>query len=256
MVIKEQIEKTRVLKLAHPPSNVLNLNLLATLKSEIAEAGADPHVRCLLLASSYPRYFSTGLDLHEMGSLPPERQGEPFQALLEVFRSLINLPKPTIAALSGGALLGGWIVAMACDFRLLSKEHGKISLSEIRFGLSPTAPLIQRLQEISSSPTMVKEMVLRGKTLRAEEALAGGFVDRLLPESELFEEALKEARSLARQAPPAYAAVKRALRRRPPGDDALLWQESRGDFDTLFETHEAQEGIAAMREKRRPHWEA
>lgn len=254
MVIKEHHEGVRILRLANPPSNVLSLTLLAALKGEVVQAREDPEVRCLLLASSYPRYFSTGLDLEELTSLPPERQTEPFGALLELFRLLSDLPKPTVAALSGSAFLGGWILAMACDWRLLSAETGRISLSEIRFGLSPTAALIARLREISASPVLVKEMVLRGRTLRAEEALAGGFVDRLVPEASLQEEALREAKLLSRQAPAAYAAVKKALSRRSPGDEAALWNESREDFRRLFETAEAREGIAAMRDKRRPDY--
>lgn len=255
MIVKEQIERVRVLRLANPPSNVLTLSLLEALKREVLEAAKDPQVRCLMIASSYPRYFSTGLDLAEMTSLPPERRSEPFAALLEVYRGLLALPKPTLAALSGSALLGGWIVAMACDFRFLSRESGRISLSEIRFGLSPSAALVARLSEISASPTLVKEMVLRGRTLRAEEALSGGFVDRLVACAGLEEEALKEARLLSKQPLPAYAAVKRALLRRPPGDEAALWQESREDFERLLETAEAREGVAAMRDKRRPRWE-
>lgn len=256
MVIKEEAENVRILRLANPPANVLNLSLLETLRREVAEAATDPRVRCLVLASSYPRYFSTGLDLQEMTSLPEPRRTEPFLALFETYRALRDLPKPTLAVIGGSALLGGWILAMACDWRLLSEENGKISLSEIRFGLSPTAALLGRLREISSSPTLVKEMVLRGRTLRASEALSGGFVDRLVPSELLQEEALREARALSKQSAPAYAAVKRALCWRTPGEEAALWHESREDFSALFRTAEAQEGVAAMREKRRPRWEA
>ena len=255
MVIKEDVERVRVLRLANPPSNVLSLTLLDTLKQEVAEAAAAPGVRCLVLASSYPRYFSTGLDLKEMSALPPERLTEPFSKLLDVFSALRDLPKPTLASINGSALLGGWIVAMACDYRLLAQETGKISLSEIRLGLSPTAAMVARLREISTSPTLVKEMVLRGRTLRAEEALAGGFVDRLVPADQLAEESGKEAKALSRLPGPAYAAIKRALHRRPPGEELALLQESREDFLKLYRTGEAQEGVAAMREKRRPRWE-
>src|SRR5690349_6965440 len=114
MVIVEQVERVRVLRLANPPSNVLNINLLQALKLQIEEAGNDASVRCLVLASSYPRYFSTGLDLGEVACLPEGRRSEPFIKLLEVYRTLRDLPKPTLASLSGSAILGGWVVAMAC----------------------------------------------------------------------------------------------------------------------------------------------
>lgn len=254
MVIKEQTERVRVLRLANPPANVLNMSLLKTLRGEILQAGTDAGVDCLVLASAYPRYFSTGLDLEELLSLGRERQPELFEALFGVYHGLLAFPKPTVAALGGSAILGGWILAMGCDFRLLSEGTGRIALSEVRIGLSPGAELIARLKEISSEPNLVKEMVLRGRTLRADEALAGGFVDRLVPQETLGEEALKEARQLSRLAPRAYAAIKRGLLRRAPGEAEALRRESLEEFQTLLSGPEAQEGIAAMREKRKPRF--
>jgi enoyl-CoA hydratase len=253
MVLKEQVERVRVLRLANPPGNVLNRRLLEALGGEIDAAAADRGVGALILASSYPRYFCSGLDLDEMAAQPRERQAEHFLQLLDVYRKLRAVPKPTLAAIGGSALLGGWILAMACDFRVLS-DDGKVSLSEIRFGLSPGPALVLRLREIASSAAAVKEMVLKGRTLRAPEALAGGLVDRVVPAASLNEEALHEARALAKQAPAAYAAVKKALARRAPGDDEALWRESREEFASLFATEDAQEGLAAMREKRRPRF--
>jgi enoyl-CoA hydratase len=142
---------------------------------------------------------------------------------------------------------------MACDFRIMARENGRIALSEIRYGLTPTALLSGRLREISSDPSLVKEMLLRGKTLKAEEALSGRFVDRLVSLENLNEETLREARLLCRQAPSAYAAVKKAMR--AWNLEERLWKESLEDFKMQFETPEATEGVAAMRDKRRPRWE-
>ena len=252
MILKEDADGVRVLRLAHPPSNVLTLGLLQTLRGEIEAAGADGSVRCLMIASSYPRYFSSGLDLEELMSLPKDRRSEPFVRLLETYRLLRELPKPTLACIGGSAILGGWILAMGCDMRFLSLS-GKIALSEVRFGLSPTRILVQRLLEISSSPSLAKEMALRGRTLRAEEALAGGFVDRLVADAEVYDESLREARSLSRQAPAAYASVKRALGH--ASMDEALWSESLAEFNEIFDSPEALEGVSALREKRRPRFE-
>lgn len=254
MVIKEQAERVRVLRLANPPANVLNMSLLRTLKGEIEHAAADPAVDALLLASAYPRYFSTGLDLEELKSLGKDRTHELFEALFGVYYALRALGKPTLAAIGGSALLGGWILAMACDFRLLSEGTGRIALSEVRMGLSPGAELVTRLREMSSSPNLVKELVLRGRTLRAEEAFSGGFVDRLVPQEKLEEEALREARQLSKLAPNAYAAIKKLLARRAPGEDEALKSESLEEFRRLLAGPEAREGILAMQEKRRPRF--
>lgn len=255
MLIKEIEGATLVLQMAHPPSNTLSLGLLTTLAKELSAAARDPSVKAVVLASAYPRYFSVGLDLQEMVSLPSERRGEHLRVLLGAHRVLRELPKPTVAAIGGSAILGGWILALGCDYRLLSAGTGKIALSEIRIGMSPTSVLVSRMLEIAASPAYVKEMVLRGKTLRAEEALAAGLVDALIPAESLKTEALALAKSLSRQPPLAYAAVKRALSRRPAGDEEALWREGLSEFENLFAGPEAAEGIAAMIEKRRPRWD-
>lgn len=252
MISAEDLGPVRVITIARPPANVLSLELLGRLQDAVEKAAEDRGARALVIASSIPRYFSTGLDLEEMLALPAERREEPFRALLGVYRALLGLPKPSVAAIGGSAILGGWVLAMACDWRLLSSD-GRIALSEIRLGLSPTSALIGRLKAISSSPSLVKELVLRGRTLRAEEALAGGFVDAVKSPEALGEEAVGLARSLAKQAPHAYASVKRALAGADQGADS--WEPSLREFRGLFADPLTQEGIAAMREKRRPRWE-
>jgi enoyl-CoA hydratase/carnithine racemase len=250
MLNQETHGRVRVLRLANPPANVLAVALLKRLKTEIAAAAADDGVRCLMLASAYPRYFSTGLDLGEMLALPPERRGEVFGELFAVYHDLLAFPKPTLAAINGSAILGGWILAMGCDFRFLSEGTGRIALSEVRMGLSPGTELVERLSRLSSSPTLVKELVLKGKTLRADEALAGGFVDRLVPQEALEEEALKEARQLCKLPLTAYASVKRSLN----GTNRGLSEATLAEFGRLLAGPEAEEGVLAMREKRRPRF--
>ncbi len=250
MIVREDRERVRFLGLERAPSNVLNVELLAAIRREALEAEKDPAVRAVVFHSRLPRYFSTGIDLAELTSLPPERQGEPFEALLGTYRTILRLSKPTVGALNGSAILGGWILAMACDFRLLS-DDGKVALSEIRFGLSPTSLLIERMRRLSGDAGAVKELVLRGKTLRAQEALAAGFVDAVHPAEFLLGEAERLARSLAKLSPKGYASVKGSLN----GDDTALWEKSLSDFRELFKDPMTREGIEAMRDKRRPRWE-
>lgn len=255
-VIKEQQGRVRVLRLANPPANVLTVGLLETLRGELAAAAEDPGVGAILLASSYPRYFSVGIDLEEVLSRPPERRTEPFESLIAVHRALAEHPKPAVAAIGGSAILGGWIIAMGCDVRVAASD-AKIALSEVRLGMSPTAGLVRRMRKICSSPAFVRDLVLRGKTARAEEALAAGALDAVVEPGALFEEALKEAKALSKLPAPAAAAIKKALHgdlgERERED---LWAASLDELRELLATPEAGEGIAAMREKRRPRWEA
>jgi enoyl-CoA hydratase/carnithine racemase len=242
----------RVLTLSRPPGNALSLAALVGLREAALEAAGDPRVRALVLESAVEGYFSSGLDLDELMGLPEARRREPFEALIGAYRALLAMPKPTVAAMSGSALLGGWILAMACDWRLLA-AGSKVALSEIRAGLSPTSGLIARLSALSSDPRLVKEMVLRGKSVAAEAALAGALVDEVLPEAEVRAAALTRARRLAKSPPRAFAEIKRALNA-SAADDAL-WRRSLEEFSETFAGAEAQEGVAALRAKRRPRWE-
>lgn len=242
----------RVLTLSRPPGNTLSLEALAALRSAADGAAADPAVRALVLESSVEGYFSSGLDLNGLMDLPDDRRSEPFEALIGAYRALLSCPKPTVAALSGSAILGGWIVAMACDWRLLA-AGSKVALSEIRAGLSPTSGLIARLSSLSSDPRLVKEMVLRGKSVAAADALAAALVDEVLPEAEVRPAALTLARRLAKSPPRAYADIKRALNASAADED--LWRRSLAEFSATFAGAEAQEGVAALRAKRRPRWE-
>ncbi len=217
----------RVLTLARPPGNALNMATLAALRAAVVEASGDARVRALVLESSVDGYFSSGLDLEELMGLPEARRREPFEALVSAYRALLACPKPSVAAMSGSAILGGWIVAMACDWRLLA-AGSKVALSEIRAGLTPTSALIARLASLSSDPRAVKEMVLRGKSLPAEDALAAALVDEVLPEAAVRAGALTLAKRLAKSPPSAFAAVKRALNA-SAADDAL-WLRALEEF--------------------------
>ncbi len=242
----------RVLTLARPPGNALDLAALAALRAALGRAVGDPSVRALVLDSEIPRYFSSGLDLAELAALPEARRREPFESLLEAYRDLLECPKPVVAALSGSALLGGWVLAMACDWRLAAPT-AKVSLAEIRAALTPTSALIGRLSSLAGDPRAVKEMVLRGKALGATEALAAGLLDEVVPEAEVRPAARALAARLAKSPPRAFAAVKRALNAAAAAEGVR--RRALEEFSAVFAGDEAKEGVAALRDKRRPRWE-
>lgn len=245
--------RVRVLRLNRPPSNGLGSALLDALLAELDAAAADARVRVVVLGSSSPKYFSSGLDIDEMLGLPGSEQPKLFERMVTTHRRLAGLGKPTVAAIEGYALLGGFILALGCDWRLISEKTGKVALSEVRIGLSPTAPLLRLVSALSGRPGLIKDLVLRGSTLRAEEAYEAGLVDRLLPAESFWDEVLREGERLAKLPPGAYAAIQKSLR------SALLeerlWTEGMLEFRALFGTEEAREGLSAMRDKRKPRWQ-
>jgi enoyl-CoA hydratase len=241
--------------LSAPPTNALTETLLNSLSAAASDAGASQAVRCVLLDAEGGRYFSSGLSLDDLFGRPEGERVGLFHALLKAHRAIAELGKPTLAAIGGRAILGGWILAMACDVRLLDAKNGRVALNEVRYGLTPSEILIRRMLSISGNPAAVRALVLRGRTFKAEEALAAGFVDRLVAPEDLESEAAAEARTLARGAPEAYAKVKEALRSASGAYAEQTWSRELSAFEQILKTEEAAEGLAAMREKRKPRWE-
>jgi len=245
----------RVLRLNRPPSNALSLSLLAEIRAAAQAAGQDAAARAVVLDSALPKYFSSGLDLEDFPENDARAQEEVFLAMVAAHRALAGCPKPVIAAARGAALLGGFILALACDFRFLSAERGRVSLAELRLGISPTSPILRQVDALSAAPGLIKEMILKAKTLDAQEALSAGLADKIFPEEGFEAAVMKEARILSGAAPKAYAAVKRARRAAVLGqDEDAAWEEGRRELRELLSGAEAQEGIAALRGKRRPKW--
>lgn len=236
----------RTVTLNRPPSNNLGVELLKGLGEAARASAADPEVGCVLLRSALPKYFSAGLDPEDLAGSDGLPRKEAFETLFATYRAWLELPKPTVAVIEGYALLGGCILAMSCDFRLLARETGRMALSEIRLGLSPMPLLLSRLQSIGVTPPGMRQLALKGRTLKAEEALAVGLVDRVVPAAGLEAEARSEARSLQRMPPAAYAAVKRHLARACEPDFEAFWRESLAEFPRLLATREAREAVAAV----------
>lgn len=253
--MREDRGKVRCIILNRPPSNNLSLALFNCIDAEIDAAQSDPSVRAILLGSALPKYFSAGLDLTELFSLSDQTRSELFLRMIALHRKLASFPKPTLAAIEGSAFLGGFILALGCDWRLIAEETGRVSLSEVRLGLSPTTPLISLVFSMTGRPGLIKDLILKGKTLRAAEAIEAGIVDKAIPNAGFFDAAVKEAEKLAKLPPNAYAAIKRSLRATMMGNEDELWKNGVDEFETLFSSEEAQEGIRAMFEKRKPKWE-
>ena len=255
MIESSQADSVLTLKFSRPPSNALTRKMLSDLRRALDSASRDADVRCVVLGTALEKYFSSGLDLDDIFAPGQSDRSAVFLELLDTHRLLARFPKPTLAAIRGTAMLGGWILAMACDFRLLARETGRIALSEIRFGLTPTEFLLRRLRAIGADAVLVKELVLKGRTLKAEEAEAGGFVDRLVASDDMDAETAAEARKLSKMAPQAYASIKRSWADSAGAEDEELWTQSRAEFTRLISGEEAKEGLAAMKEKRRARWE-
>lgn len=229
--------------------NALNSEVLNDLNTLLDEIAADPEIRVLVLTGSGEKAFVAGADIGEMSTLT-KAEGEAFgKKGNDVFRKLETLPIPAIAAVNGYALGGGCELAMACDIRLCS-DTAVFGQPETGLGITPGFGGTQRLARLVG-PGMAKQLVYSARNIKADEALRIGLVNAVYPAEELMPAAEKLAETIAKNAPIAVRACKKAINEglEMPMDEAVALEEKL--FGSCFETADQKEGMQAFLEKRR-----
>ncbi len=239
------------IRLDRPPANALSEAVSRELREAVREVEADDAVRAVVVWGG-ERIFAAGADIKAMAAFGP-REVEPSVGALEgALRQLEAVPKPVIAAVNGYALGGGCELALACDFRYAA-EDAHLGLPEITLGIIPGAGGTQRLPRLIGL-ARARELILTGRQVPADEALAIGLVDRVLEPARVYEEAMARAAAFAAGPTAAYRAAKSALlafanRGQDEGLDA-----ERELFVELFATEDQKEGMRAFLEKREPRF--
>jgi enoyl-CoA hydratase len=229
--------------------NALNSEVLAELTAVFAAYDSDPDQRCLVLTGS-DKAFAAGADIKEMSS-----QGFADMYSGDVFGGWDKVTatrKPWIAAVAGYALGGGCEVTMMADF-IIAADTAKFGQPEIKLGVTPGMGGSQRLTwAVGKAKAM--EMCLTGRMMGAEEAERSGLVARVVPASELLDQALKTAEAIAAMPPLAAIAVKEMVNAafEIPLGQGLRFE--RRLFHGLFGTEDQKEGMAAFVEKRPGNW--
>ena len=248
-VVTSRVDELAVITLDRQQAlNALTFAMLRDLEAAIDAVGASD-ARALIFTGAGPRAFCAGADIRElMGrSLLAERRGA--EAGQAAFARLDRLPIPSIAVIHGVAFGGGLELAMACTFRLATRD-ARMGLPEIKLGLIPGYGGTQRLPRLVGEARAL-EIVMTGRTVGAEEAERIGLVNRIV-EGDPLSAGAAFARELTGHGLPALRfardAVKRALDL--PLHEALAVE---ADLSTLaYRTDDAREGMTAFLEKRRP----
>jgi enoyl-CoA hydratase len=235
-----------------PPANAMSPHLMAQLDRIVGEVAADPECRAVLFRSDVKKVFMAGADLKHLLGLNEAEFRQYIKGSQEAFNRIEQLPKPTIAVLSGHALGGGCEFCLCCDFRYMADAGALIGLPEVGLGLLPGAGGTQRLPRLVGR-SKATELLLRGTTMKGPEALAIGLVDRVHAPEDLLVESIKQAEEFAKGATQAIAQIKACLR--APAEDGLLRglaAELDGITRLFARTEDAGEGIRAFNEKRPP----
>jgi enoyl-CoA hydratase len=232
--------------------NALSADMLAGLTGAFERARDDPQARCVVLASSHEKTFSSGANLGGFtadASLVERHFGS--ERFVGLFKLIGELGKPTVCAADGHVLAGALGIALACDL-IVASERASFGTPEINVGTFPF--MIMALIYRNVPRKMATELLLLGERWGAQQALAAGIVNRVVPSGELAGVVDEWASKLAAKSPVIMRLGKEAMRRQldMPLEDALDYL--RAQLTLAMSTEDIIEGVSAFFEKREPQW--
>jgi enoyl-CoA hydratase/carnithine racemase len=252
-VLYEVSEGVATITMNEPSTrNALSQEVLDGLICSFQRAREDDAVRAVVLASSHDTVFSSGANLGGFAgdsSLVHKHFGS--DRFVSLFKLIGDLRKPTLVAASGHVLAGALGIALACDL-IVAKDTATFGTPEINVGAFPF--MIMALIYRNVPRKKANELLLLGERWSAQEALAAGIVNKVVPAEE-FDAAVAEwAAKLASKSPLIMRLGKEAMRRQldMPLDDALDYL--RAQLTLAVSTEDIVEGVTAFFQKREPEW--
>ncbi len=250
-VLVDKREQIGFITLNRPQAmNTFNVPFARELNDALWEMEKDPEVRVVVIDAN-GKHFSTGISLDEFKGKTNKEYREFIRLMDEHNHTLAKMKKPVIASVKGYALANGAGLSFACDLTVAA-EDAKFGTTAINVGLiclGPAAPLARNVGLKKSL-----EMVLTGDIISAAEAERLGLVNKVVPNDKLEEATLELATKLAAKSPLALQIGKAGIygMQNVPYNQALDMLSDR--FAALCSTEDAEEGVKAFLEKRKPVW--
>lgn len=245
-ILTVTINRPEVMNSLHPPANF-------ELEQVFNNFSEDPEQWVAILTGAGDRAFSAGNDLkyHASGS----QRGTPESGFAGL-TSRFDCDKPIIAAVNGVAMGGGFEIALACDL-IIASDNAKFALPEPKVGLAALAGGLQRLpRQIGLKPAM--GMILTGRQVSAQESMTLGYVNAVVPQAELMDEALRWAGMILQCSPVSIRTSKNVVMKsldQPNLEGAIKDSRTLSSVKTLMSSADFEEGPAAFAEKRKPQWQ-
>jgi len=231
--------------------NAQNDDLRAEVLWALEDSRDDDNVRILILTGAGDKAFSAGADISEF----PKRtsadilRGKGKKRMTDLLR---EIPKPAIAMVNGLALGGGCELAMACDI-IIASENAQFGQPEINVGVIPGAGGTQILPRLVGEKK-AKEMVFAGAFIPAQEALALGLVNKVVPQEKLRDTVMEMAGAMLRHSPVILKLCKLAINKSLDVPLSIGLDYERDLFAMCFGTEDQKEGSKAFLEKRKPQY--
>ncbi len=251
LILTEVIENVGLITLNRPEAmNALSSPLMEEVGQALDQFESDSSIGAIVLTGS-EKAFAAGADIKEMKD---KTYSDVYLGdfITTSWENITLCRKPVIAAVAGYCLGGGCEMAMMCDF-ILAAENAQFGQPEIRLGIIPGAGGTQRLTRLVGK-SKAMEMVLTGRMMDVAEAERAGLVSRVVPTSELLQDAIKTAAAIAEKSAPSVLMAKESVNSalNTTLDQGIRFE--RRLFHSLFATEDQKEGMNAFAEKRKPKW--
>jgi enoyl-CoA hydratase/carnithine racemase len=239
----EVAEGVGTIRLDRPKMNALNTQVQEEIRAAAHEAGDRDDVKAVVVYGG-EKVFAAGADIKEMAEMSYTDMVRRSGKLQSAFTAVAKIPKPVVAAVTGYALGGGCELALCADVRFAA-DNAMLGQPEILLGVIPGAGGTQRLTRLVG-PSKAKDLVFTGRFVPAEEALAIGLVDRVLPTDQVYDEAVAWARQFAGAASYAVRAAKECIDRGLEVDLDTGLEIERQQFAALFATEDRTIGMESF----------
>jgi enoyl-CoA hydratase/carnithine racemase len=230
--------------------NALSHDLLIHLEAALTRLSTDYSVRVVVLAANGP-VFCAGHDLSEMAGRHEAAYQDLFGLCTRVMQHLRQLPQPVIARVHGIATAAGCQLVAACDLAVAA-EQAAFATPGVKIGLFCTTPMVPLVRAIPPKPAL--EMLLTGKPITAQRAYELGLVNRVVPAEQLDAAVRAYVDAILESSPLVIRLGKDAFYDQLHLDEDSAYERAVDVMTDNALRHDAQEGMKAFLEKRRPQW--
>jgi cyclohexa-1,5-dienecarbonyl-CoA hydratase len=247
-IILEKIDNYARITLNRPPLNIMNIEMMGEIGDALESLHNEDHLKLIVFKSAC-KVFSAGVD---MADHTPQKVFQLLDSFHKIFLSLVELGKPTLAAVNGPALGGGCELAAFCDL-VIAAENAKFGQPEIKVGVFPTVATVVFPYLLGKKKAM--ELILTGEAIEAQEALSLGLINRVVPHEKL-DQAVKEiASKIVVNSGPVLQMMKKTML----SGEGLNFQDALKNaqdiyLNQLMALEDTTEGLKAFIERRAPVW--